>query len=606
MEEHALQSLKFCNKVALITGSGTGIGQSIAKRFAENGANIIIMGRRKEPLEQTTRTLNKIIGDNGSSARIRSFPGIDVSDETGINYMIKQIAEEFGKIDIVINNAGVSGPVRAFTNADFTEFRDCVAIHLTGTFWTARQSLQLMERGAKIITISTFFSEENRYEQRPYRFRTPYTAAQGAKNRLAEALAWELTDDGIRSIATNPGPVHSDRIYKTVYPKAAAEFLRIKGFADLSSSQIDYACSKLLPLLGQDNAIILATLRELAEQIKQSGQNSSMDTDLLVQTLSGLNSNLQEIAEKIQNNTRNMVVDREFLSQEDVADIVLNLCDEKISKLINGRIVPSDRVFYPVRPLIRTSLDNTLVPFQAAGRIVIIIANLSTKQEFDRLNTIATVLHQEGVNDLTLFLQERNVSGEFRNFSCIEFDLSSEDQMRIHINGVRKKFGVINAVIYLTGSYDYERSILSLSRVEWESLVDKFINVPALVTKESVNAMCPDAVLEPFKYKNSNGKIILIGPESPVGTKISGLVRARSEIFRGALRPYAATVNQELFEIFGSNIRLFLILPGNTDGRGSDTQQLSRSLVNIIADQVGNNNDSIFYLDEVRKDLATK
>src|SRR5919109_1397504 len=488
MEEHVLQSsLKFSNKVALITGSGTGIGQSIARRFAENGANIIIMGRRKEPLEQTIVTLNKIIKDNGSSATVRSFPGIDVSDEIGINDMVKQIAKEFGKIDIVVNNAGVSGPVRAFTNADFTEFRDCIAIHLTGTFWTARQCLQLMEPGAEIITISTFFSEENRYEQRPYRFRTPYTAAQGAKNRLAEALAWELADTGIRSIATNPGPVHSDRIYKTVYPKAAAEFLRISGYADLSSSRIDYACSKLLPLLGEDNATISATLREVAREISQLGPDNLIDIDLLTKTLSGLINKLQEIAEKIQNNTRNMIVDREFLSQEEVANIVLNLCDEKISKLVNGRIVPSDRVFYPVRPHIRTSLDKMSVPFQVSGNVVIIIANPSSRQELDRLNNIAKVLHQEGIKDLTLFLQKRQVSEEFQDFSCIEFDLSDEEQMRIQIQEVRKKFGAINTVIYLTGNYDYNRSILSLSRKEWESLVDKFINVPALVTKESVN-----------------------------------------------------------------------------------------------------------------------
>jgi NAD(P)-dependent dehydrogenase (short-subunit alcohol dehydrogenase family) len=458
-----------------------------------------------------------------------------------------------------------------------------------------------MERGAKIITISTFFSEENRYEQRPYRFRTPYTAAQGAKNRLAEALAWELADDGIRSIATNPGPVHSDRIYKTVYPKAAAEFLRIGGYAELSSSQIDYACSKLLPLLGEDNATISATLREVAQEISQLGPDNSIDIDLLANTLSGLISKLQEIAEKIQNNTRNMIIDREFLSQEEVADVVLNLCDEKISKLVNGRIVPSDRVFYPVRPHIRTSLDNMSVPLQVSGNVVIIIANPSSRQELDRLNTIARVLHQEGIKDLTLFLQERQVSEEFQDFSCIEFDLSDEEQMRIQIQEVRKKFGVIDTVVYLTGNYDYNRSILSLSRKEWESLVDKFINVPALVTKESVNAMCPDAVLEPIKYKNSNGKIILIGPESPVGTKISGLIRARAEIFRGALRPYTATVNQELFEVLGSSIRLFLILPGNLEGSGSDAQRLSQSVVQIISDQVGNNNDSIFYVDEVRK-----
>ena len=168
MEKQALRSYSsLSNKVVLITGSGTGIGQSIAKKFTENGASIIIMGRRKEPLEQTIRILNGIIADNGLSARVKSFSGIDVADERGINSMLKQIAEEFGRIDIVINNAGVSGPVKAFTNANFTEFKDCVAIHLTGTFWTSRQCIHLMGQNAKIITISTFFSEENRYEQRP-------------------------------------------------------------------------------------------------------------------------------------------------------------------------------------------------------------------------------------------------------------------------------------------------------------------------------------------------------------------------------------------------------------------------------------------------------
>ena len=140
MGKQALRSsFNLCNKVALITGSGTGIGQSIAKKFAENGASIIIMGRRKEPLEQTTKILDRIIADNGLSARVKSFSGIDVSDETGVDSMLKQVAEEFGRIDIVINNAGVSGPVKAFTNANFDEFKDCVAIHLTGTFWTSRQ-----------------------------------------------------------------------------------------------------------------------------------------------------------------------------------------------------------------------------------------------------------------------------------------------------------------------------------------------------------------------------------------------------------------------------------------------------------------------------------
>ena len=601
MEEHALQtSLRYSNKIVLITGSGTGIGYSIAKRFAENGANIIILGRRKGPLEQTENTLSKVMSDVGSSGRIRSFPGIDVSDKSGIDEMIKKIAEEFGRIDIVVNNAGVSGPVKAFTNASFSEFKECVAIHLTGTFWTTRQSLQLMEPGSKIVTISTFFSEENRHEQRPYRFRTPYTAAQGAKNRLAEALAWELADKTTRSIATNPGPVHSDRIYKTVYPKAAAEFLRISGYAELTSSHIDLACSKLLPVLGEDDALISATLRDVAQAIKESGSASEVDSETLVKRLTELMGKVQEIAEKIQNNTRNMIVGREFLSQDDVADTVLNLCDEKVSRLINGRVVPCDSIFYPVKPQIRTSLDNSPFLSQIAGKVVIVIANPLNRQELARLEVLAKMLHQERVRDLTLFLPH-NITGEFQNFSCIELDLSDEDQMKTRIQEVRKKFGVIDAVIYLTGEYDYNKPILSISREEWDFLVDRFINVPGLVTKSSVNAMCPGAELDPIRYKNSVGKIILIGPESPVGTKISGLVRARSEIFRGALRPYTATVNQELFEVLGSTIRLYLILPGNIEGSGSNAENLSKSVVRILSNQVGMSSDSIFYVDEVRK-----
>jgi NAD(P)-dependent dehydrogenase (short-subunit alcohol dehydrogenase family) len=67
--------LKFADKTVVITGSGTGIGQAIARKFAENGANIVIMGRRKEPLDQTAAILEQIIASSGSSGRLGVFPG---------------------------------------------------------------------------------------------------------------------------------------------------------------------------------------------------------------------------------------------------------------------------------------------------------------------------------------------------------------------------------------------------------------------------------------------------------------------------------------------------------------------------------------------------
>ena len=70
--------LKFSDKIVVITGSGTGIGQAIAKKFAEKGASIIIMGRRKEPLDKTSEILIDIMKKIGSAGSVKSFSGVDV------------------------------------------------------------------------------------------------------------------------------------------------------------------------------------------------------------------------------------------------------------------------------------------------------------------------------------------------------------------------------------------------------------------------------------------------------------------------------------------------------------------------------------------------
>ena len=258
---------KFQGKIALITGSGTGIGKAIATKFVEQGASVIILGRRKEPLEDAAKGLQEIISQNNSGATVRIFSGVDVADETAMNGMFDSLKNDNVNVDYVINNAGVSGPVTCFANAPLDEFKSTIGIHLTGTFWGSVQALKVMKEGGKIITISTFFTEERPLEQRPYRFRSPYTASQGAKNRLAEAMSWELTDKGIISIATNPGPVHSDRIYKTVYPKAASEFMRVSGFEDLTPVQVEEAKDDLLECIladGIDKEGIVKTAEKLA------------------------------------------------------------------------------------------------------------------------------------------------------------------------------------------------------------------------------------------------------------------------------------------------------------------------------------------------------
>jgi NAD(P)-dependent dehydrogenase (short-subunit alcohol dehydrogenase family) len=590
-------SLKFSGKTVVITGSGTGIGQAIAKKFAENGANIVIMGRRREPLELTSGILSDIVKAAGSDGTVRCFPGVDVADEVGINEMFKVVKEEFGKVDIIINNAGVSGPVKAFTNASNKEFKECVGIHLTGTFWTSLQGIKAMQRGGKIITITTFFTEENRYEQRPYRFRAPYTASQGAKNRLAEALAWELVERGIKSIATNPGPVHSDRIYKTVYPKAAAEFLRISGYRGLTSIEVERVSAQLLEILGQPESTISEGITNAANEISKPDNPRAPEMESVI---SGLFSKLQEIAEKIQFNTSKMIVDGEFLTQDDVGNMVMCLCDDDISKLINGRVVPNDRVFYPVKPVVGTSIlgTNSLNP-SIKDKVVIITISSSSEKDLDRANKIAGALCSGNVKQVVILTMNPSDLTRFGDFHKHSVDLSNEKTVRMIFNTVRTKFGSLDALIHLTGDYDYNLPFSSLSRVGWDSLVDNFIHIPALIVKEAVNMMAPEgAADEPVKFRGSKGVVVIIGPDAPVGQRISGTVRARSEVFRGALRPYTVTVNQELWDVLGSNIRLYLILPGNIKGEPPNTEILKASLTHLLSVDSLKRNETIFCIDE--------
>ena len=588
--------LEFANKIVLVTGSGTGIGQAIAKKFAENGATIILLGRRKEPLEQTKSQLENIIATSGSLAKVRIFPGVDVSDEEAITNMFSTISKEIGIVDILVNNAGVSGPVKLFTNSNFSEFKECIMIHLTGTFWTTFKSIENMKKGCKIITISTFFTEENRYEQRPYRFRTPYTSAQGAKNRLAEAFAWELVPDGIESVATNPGPVHSDRIYKTVYPKAAAEFLRIGGFPGLSSTEIEKILQRLLNVLGEDQTVIDTEISSIIQGLFTERAKNEDDKSKLSSTLRELLSKTQEIAEKIQMNTKKMIVDKEFLSQEQVADMVLNLSSEKMSKLLNGKIVPNDRVFYPTRPIIGTYLQQNKIDL--SSKVIVLIINSSSEKNLRRAKSIADFLVNKSRQVVILTSNSKDLS-YYKDFHSHSVNLSSEDSVKKIFKVIRQKFSAIDGVILITGEYDYEVSLKSLNRKQWDDLVEKYMFVPALITRESVMSMSPEGALnEPSLFTGSRGSIIIVGPDSPAGGKISGVVRARSEIFRGALRPFNATVNQELRDVIKSNIRQYLLLAGNIEGGPPDEVKITKMIASIISDPDSGNNQTIFYVDE--------
>ena len=589
--------LKFHGKIALITGSGTGIGKAIAKRFVENGAGVIILGRRREPLDETSKMLEKIISQNNSGAKVRIFSGVDVANESAMNGMFDSLKKDNVNLDYVINNAGVSGPVTCFANASLDEFKSTIGIHLTGTFWGSVQALRVMKEGGKIITISTFFTEERPLEQRPYRFRSPYTAAQGAKNRLAEAMSWELTEKGIISIATNPGPVHSDRIYKTVYPKAASEFMRVSGFENLIPTEVAAASNELLSLLGEDENIIKEGIIKAAEKLA-----NGKDISKLTETFTNLLNKIQTIAEKVQNNTSHMIANREFLAQGQVSEMVLNLCDDEIAKILNGKVVPGDRVFYPVKPHIGTATPNVHQP-DFAGKVIVFTIDATDKVDAQRVEFLAQHVEKNGgkvacfISQSTPTDLQEYISSKFHSHIV---DIKNPDEVQKWLNTAKTNIGEILAVIHITGKLPEISKLTELSRKSWEKLTEKFISTPATVAQRALEQFVPGGSNDPRLYKDAKGAIMIIGPDLPIGRKVTGTQRAQVEVFRGALRPFTTTVNQELSDVLKSKIRIFTIFSGTVAGAEPDNQKIADALNYLISDSSNSSAEVTFCVDESR------
>jgi len=260
------------------------------------------------------------------------------------------------------------------------------------------------------------------------------------------------------------------------------------------------------------------------------------------------------IAEKIQKNTSTMIPDQQFLSQEQVATTVLTLSDDDQAKILNGKIIPGDRVFYPVKSHIRGSVP---------------------KAEKNNLNG-----KRFGESDMS------------RN----EISIGS----MIEEKGALRTTSDFDLWIHNTGNLPNFSKLTELSRDEWDKLVDQFINSPAKTTQSQLDRFVPGGSDDPRKFKDAKGRIIIIGPALPAGKKISGHERAKVEVFRGALRPFVTTINQELSDVLKSNIRVFLILPGTVDGKEPNDENIVNTINYLMSDEAGSSSEVIFCPDETR------
>ncbi|MCH7758453.1 MAG: alcohol dehydrogenase, partial [Thaumarchaeota archaeon] len=367
----------------------------------------------------------------------------------------------------------------------------------------------------------------------------------------------------------------------------------------LVTVEVDAANKELLPLLGEDESTVKQGIANAAQKLsKENGK----DTQKLTVTLTNLLNKIKSIAEKVQINTSHMIANREFLTQGQVAESVLNLCDDEIAKILNGKVVPGDRVFYPVKPHIGTATPGVHQP-DFTGKAIVFTIDATDKNDADRVTYLAQHVEKNG-GKAACFISESTPKDlqEAISNSCHShvFDIRNPDEVEKWLNTAKTNHGDILAVVHLTGKLPEISKLTELSRAQWEVLVEKFITTPATVAQRALEHFVPGGAKDPRLYKDATGAIMIIGPDLPSGRKVSGIQRAQVEVFRGALRPFTATVNQELSDVLKSKIRLFSVFPGSVTGEEPDNEKIALALNFLVSESAASSSEVIFCIDESR------
>ena len=197
-----MENKKFFNcleeKVAIVTGGGSGIGAIIAKYFAEEGAKVVIIGRREKELAKSSeqhKNISYIVGD--------------VTKTEDISKVISEIRNKYGRLDIVVNNAGVA-PVIPLEDTTLEDYNRTFDINVKGVFDMTKQALPLLlKTKGNIINISSSVSP------RPMANMSIYSASKAAVTALTKAWAREFSLKGVRVNSVNVGPIETPIYDKT-------------------------------------------------------------------------------------------------------------------------------------------------------------------------------------------------------------------------------------------------------------------------------------------------------------------------------------------------------------------------------------------------------
>ena len=242
----ALKKLE--GKTAIITGAGMGIGRSIALAFAEEGANTVVVSRTQADIDRVTKETSNF---NVGSLAVRA----DVSMEEQVQEVVRRTLDAFGRIDILVNNAAISGPTDFITQIQVKDWENTININLKGVFLFSKAVLPQMikQKEGNIINISSGSGKRTK----EISFSSPtrslvYSVTKYGVEGFTLALAGQVNQFNINVNALRPGPtdtrVHADKspekrakMRRPDDMKKVAIFLAAQGPMGITGESIDAA-----------------------------------------------------------------------------------------------------------------------------------------------------------------------------------------------------------------------------------------------------------------------------------------------------------------------------------------------------------------------------
>lgn len=189
------------DRTVVVTGSSKGIGKRVAKRFAEDGANVVVCSRS---LGDCERVVDEIEASGGSAHAVE----VDVRSKPSVDNLVDEAVDEFGRLDVMVNNAGINirGPAEEISPEDWQQVVD---VNLTGVFFGAQAAgRQMIEQGdgGSIVNISSMMGSAGQQD------RTPYNTTKGGVNNLTRCLAVEWAEHDIHVNALAPGYIETEMV----------------------------------------------------------------------------------------------------------------------------------------------------------------------------------------------------------------------------------------------------------------------------------------------------------------------------------------------------------------------------------------------------------